>query len=229
MNSFLIGLIAFIGTFIIYQISKRMYQKKPIPFTLPIFLSTAVIVIFLLFTGIPYKTYMIGGQWIDIFLGPIVVSLAIPLYREIHLIKKYAGAISIGIFAGSLTGVFTGIAGAKLFRFESLVIQSIAAKSVTTPIAISITEAVGGGSASLVAVFVMIAGISGGMFGPVILKICRIQHPVAKGLSIGTASHAIGTAKALENSELEGAVSALSMTISAVVVSFLVPVFLAFM
>ncbi|MFD1415196.1 LrgB family protein [Oceanobacillus jeddahense] len=228
MNNVFIGVMTIAATFILYQFSKKMYKKKPSPFTMPIFLSTASIALFLFLTEIPYETYMIGGQWIDIFLGPIVVSLAVPLYREIHLIKKYAGAISIGIFAGSLTGVFTGIAGAKLFGFEDWLIQSVAAKSVTAPIAISITDTAGR-NVSLAAVFVMIAGVSGAMFGPVILKICRIGHPIARGLSIGTASHAIGTAKALESSETEGAISVLSMTISAVVVSFLVPFFLHFM
>ncbi len=228
MSSFFTGIATIAGAFILYQFSKKMYSMKPSPFTMPIFLSTASIVIFLILTGIPYETFMIGGQWIDIFLGPIVVSLAVPLYREIYLIKKYAGAISIGIFAGSLTGVLTGIAGAKLFGFESWLIQSVAAKSVTAPIAISITDTAGG-NVSLAAVFVMIAGVSGAMFGPVILKICRIQHPIARGLSFGTASHAIGTAKALENGKIEGAISVLSMTISAVFVSFLVPIFLAIM
>ncbi|WP_339183027.1 LrgB family protein [Oceanobacillus sp. FSL W7-1293] len=225
MTNLFIGITVITGTFILYRLSKRIYRRKPTPFTMPIFLCTASIVIFLSLTGISYETYMIGGQWIDIFLGPIVVSLAVPLYREIHLIKKYAGAISIGVFAGSLTGVFTGIAGAKLLGFDDWMVQTVAAKSVTAPIAISITDTAGG-NVSLIAVFVMLAGVSGAMFGPVILKICRIEHPIAKGLSIGTASHAIGTAKVLEDSEMEGAISALSMTLSAVVVSFLVPIFL---
>ncbi|WP_080875378.1 LrgB family protein [Oceanobacillus timonensis] len=228
MSSFFIGITMIAGTLFLYHFSKKLHSRKPNPFTMPIFLCTASIVLFLFLTGIPYETYMIGGQWIDLLLGPIVVSLAVPLYREIHLIKKYAGAISIGIFAGSLTGVITGTLGAKLFGFEHWLIQSVAAKSVTTPIAISITDTVGG-NVSLAAVFVMIAGVSGGMFGPVILKVCRIHHPIAKGLSIGTASHAIGTAKALENGRIEGAISVLSMTISAVVVSFLVPFLLTFM
>lgn len=226
MNNILIAIVVITATWFIYQISKMVYKRKPSPFVLPIFLATAAIVLFLSFTGIPYGTYMIGGKWIDFFLGPIVVSLALPLYREIDMIKKYARAISAGIFAGSFTGVITGVIGAKLLGFEDTLIQSLAAKSVTAPIAISITETAGG-NISLAAVFVMIAGISGAMFGPVILKLCGIDHPVAKGLSIGTASHAIGTAKALESSRLEGAISALSMTISAVVVSFLVPIFLA--
>ncbi|WP_152656157.1 LrgB family protein [Oceanobacillus sp. CFH 90083] len=228
MNNVITGIIAVAATFLLYRGSKRIYMYKPSSFTLPIFLSTSSIVILMLLTGISYETYMIGGRWLDFFLGPIVVSLAVPLYREIKLIKKYAGAITIGIFAGSLTGVITGIAGAKLFGFERWVSETIASKSVTAPIAIRITETAGG-NISLTAVFVTIAGISGAMFGPVILKMCRIHHPVAKGLSIGTASHAIGTAKVLENSQMEGAVSALSMTVSAVIVSFLAPIFLSIM
>ncbi|GAE95122.1 LrgA-associated membrane protein LrgB [Gracilibacillus boraciitolerans JCM 21714] len=113
-----------------------------------------------------------------------------------------------------------------MLGFDQWLIHSVAAKSVTTPVALGITESAGGNS-SIAAVFVMIAGISGAMFGPFILQLCRIKHPVARGLGIGTASHAIGTAKALESGQLEGgAVSALAMTISAVIVSFLVPIFL---
>ncbi|WP_066185831.1 LrgB family protein [Gracilibacillus timonensis] len=226
MTDVFIGLTAIITTIILYQVTKKIYYLKPSPFTLPIFLSTVIIVLCLLISDIPYHTYMMGAQWIDLFLGPIVVSLAIPLYRQLGLIKKFALPIIVGIFAGSLMGVITGTVGSLLLGFDRWLIQSVAAKSVTAPIAISITETVGG-NISLVAVFVMVAGISGAMFGPSILRLCRITHPVAKGLSIGTASHAIGTAKALELGELEGAVSALSMIISAVMVSFLVPVILS--
>lgn len=220
--------ILFIGlTVFIFYFTKKLYQRYPNPFTLPIFLSTVILVIFLLITDIPYPTYMLGGKWIDLFLGPVVVALALPLYRQLPLIKKYAASIFIGIMGGSIVGVGTGILFAKFLDFDRVIIETVAAKSVTTPVALSITETAGG-NLSLAAVFVMIAGISGAMFGPWVVKVCKIKHPVARGLGIGTASHAIGTAKALELGELEGAVSALSMTISAVVVSFLVPVFLYF-
>lgn len=220
--------ICFIGlTVFIFYFTKKLYQSYSSPFTLPIFLSTIILVIFLLAADIPYETYMLGGKWIDFFLEPVVVALALPLYRQLPLIKKYAASIFLGIMAGSVVGVGTGILFAKVLHFDRLLIETVAAKSVTTPVALSITETAGG-NLSLAAVFVMIAGISGAMFGPWVVKICKIEHPVAKGLGIGTASHAIGTAKALELGELEGAVSALSMTISAVIVSFLVPVFLNF-
>ncbi|QGH33418.1 LrgB family protein [Gracilibacillus salitolerans] len=223
-----IGIIFLFVTIAVFAITKRIYRKYPNPFTLPIFLTSGIFIIFLAISDIPYQSYMLGGQWIDLFLGPIVVALALPLYRQLDLIKKYARTIFIGIFAGSIIGIVTGIAGAKILGFEDWIIQSIAAKSVTTPVALSITDTAGG-NLSFAAVFVMIAGISGAMFGPVILRLLRIHHPVARGLGIGTASHAIGTSKALELGQLDGAVSALSMTISAVVVSFLVPLFLSWL
>lgn len=225
MTDLWIGVI-FLGiTIAVYVGTKKLYGKYPSPFTLPIFLTSGFFIIFLSFSDIPYQLYMLGGQWIDLFLGPIVVALALPLYRQLDLIKKYARTIFVGVFAGSIVGVITGIAGAKWLGFEDEIIKSVAAKSVTTPVALSITDTAGG-NLSLAAVFVMIAGISGAMFGPLVLKLFRIQHPVARGIGIGTASHAIGTSKALELGEQDGAVSALAMTISAVVVSFLVPLFL---
>ncbi|WP_208591700.1 LrgB family protein [Gracilibacillus suaedae] len=220
------GVIFLIITIAVYTVTKRIYRKYSNPFTLPIFLTSGFFIILLGFSDLSYQSYMLGGQWIDLFLGPIVVALALPLYRQLDLIKKYARTIFIGIFAGSIIGIVTGIASAKMLGFEDWIIQSVAAKSVTTPVALSITDTAGG-NLSFAAVFVMLAGISGAMFGPVIVRLLRIQHPVARGIGIGTASHAIGTSKALELGELDGAVSALSMTISAVVVSFLVPLFLS--
>ncbi|WP_163539977.1 LrgB family protein [Gracilibacillus sp. YIM 98692] len=225
MNNWFISTLFLVITIFIFYGSKRLYQRFPNPFTLPIFMSTFSIVIFLLIFDIPYQTYMQGGKWIDLFLGPIVVSLAVPLYRQRMLIKKYVKAITVGILSGSTVGIVSGIAMAKGFGFQQEIIRTIAAKSVTTPVALGVTDTVGG-NLSLAAVFVMIAGISGAMIGPGVVKLFRISHPVARGLGIGTASHAIGTAKALELGELEGAVSALSMTISAVVVSLLVPFFI---
>ncbi len=225
MNNFILGMMFLLLTITIFYGSKKLYRMMPNPFTLPIFVTSCLLIILLFAGDIPYQTYMLGGQWIDLFLGPIVVSLALPLYRQLDLIKKYARTIFIGIFAGSVVGVITGILGARFLGFDEWLIQSVAAKSVTTPVALSITETAGG-NLSFAAVFVMIAGISGAMFGPSIVRMCGIKHPVARGIGIGTASHAIGTAKALELGQLEGAVSALSMTISAVIVSFLVPLFL---
>ncbi|UOQ84582.1 LrgB family protein [Gracilibacillus salinarum] len=227
MNNMVTGACFFLATILVFAITKLVYKKIPSPFTLPIFLTSVFFVLLLVTTDFSYSDYWNGGKWIDQFLGPVVVALALPLYRQLELIKRYARTILTGVFAGSVVGVLTGIIGVKLLGFENIIIYTVAAKSVTTPVALSITETAHGNLA-LAAVFVMIAGISGAMFGPLILKICRVTHPVARGIGIGTASHAIGTSKALELGELEGSVSALSMTISAVFVSFLVPLFLVF-
>ncbi|MFC4401506.1 LrgB family protein [Gracilibacillus xinjiangensis] len=225
MIDFFIGFCFLSATVILYYLSKTFYRFIATPFTLPIIVTSLLIVLFLIITGIPYSAYMNGGQWIDHFLGPLVVSLALPLYRQRHLIKKYSYIIFIGIWFGSFVGVLSGVLLSYTLDFDQSIIAAIAPKSVTTPVALSVADTVGG-NLSLAAIFVMIAGIGGAMFGPLMWKVGRIRHPVARGLGIGTASHAIGTAKALEDSELTGAVSALSMTISAVIVSLIVPLIL---
>ncbi|KAB8129377.1 LrgB family protein [Gracilibacillus oryzae] len=228
MINFFIGLGFLILTIVLYFFSKKIYSIIPSPVTLPIMITSFTLVMFLIWTDIPYSTYMLGGQWIDHLLGPLVVALALPLFRQRHLIKQYATVIFTGILIGSLVGILSGVFLTLLSGFDDSIIAAIASKSVTTPVALSISDTVGA-SMSLTAVFVMIAGIGGAMFGPVMWKIGGIKHPIARGLGIGTASHAIGTAKALEDSELAGAVSALSMTISSVIVSMIVPGLLPFL
>ncbi|SER58294.1 TIGR00659 family protein [Gracilibacillus ureilyticus] len=225
MVPYLYGIGFLILTVFFYFISKKLYSIIPSPFTLPIIITSLSIIIFLYLFDIPYSVYMYGGQWINHFLGPLVVALALPLYRQRYLIKKYALVIFTGILTGSFIGVLSGVLLTLSLGFGESVIAAVAPKSVTTPVALSITDATGG-SMSLAAIFVMIAGISGAMFAPMMWRAGRVNHPVAKGLGIGTASHAIGTAKALEDSELAGAVSALSMTISAVLVSLIAPLVL---
>lgn len=222
MSRLILGILFIILTVLIFYLSKKLYHIIPTPFTLPIFITSLFFVLLLIIFDIPYQTYMIGGQWLDHFLGPLVVALALPLYRQRHLVKKYATTIFIGVAIGSIIGVTSGIVFAKWFSFEEVIIQSIAPKSVTTPVALSIADSVGG-NMTIAAIGVMIAGIGGAMFAPLMLRIFRIDHPVARGLGIGTASHAIGTAKALELGELDGAISALAMTITAITVSIIAP------
>ncbi|MFC4388846.1 LrgB family protein [Gracilibacillus marinus] len=225
MRDIMIGAVFLILTIILYILSKKLYSMFPNPFTLPIVTVSVLLVVLLFYTPISYDTYMIGGQWINFFLGPLVVALALPLYRQRALIKKYAKVIIIGISFGSIVGILSGVVLTILLRFDTTIIHTMASKSVTTPVALSITKTVDG-NISLAAVFVMIAGLAGAMLGPILLKLAKVTHPVAQGIGIGTASHAIGTAKVLEKSELAGAVSALSMTITAIIVSILAPAIL---
>nr|WP_085994555.1 LrgB family protein [Oceanobacillus senegalensis] len=223
MINFFIEVIIIIATLLIYIGTVKVHKKMDNPFTLPILISTVVIILLLSLFRISYETYMTGGGWISELLGPAVVALAYPLYKERHLLKKLVIPIISGTLIGAFVGVTSGILLAKWAGFESEVIYTISSKSVTTPVSMAITESVGG-ITSLAAVFVMIAGIFGGVLSEYIFRLSKINHYVGKGIGLGSASHAIGTATALENSDIEGSISSIAMIISAVVVSIITPI-----
>ncbi|KKI91632.1 hypothetical protein WQ54_13470 [Bacillus sp. SA1-12] len=225
MNMFLPILFIFI-TILIYIVMKHFYHGVKHPLLVPIFTSSLLVAVLLLLTKTPYGTYMSGAKWIDELLGPAVVALAIPLYENRETIKRNMLTILLSVFIGSIVGMISGIALSMVIHVQNELIYSLAPKSVTTPIAMEISEIVGGAPA-LAAVYVMIAGISGAMFGPFLMRVCRIKHPISRGIGFGTASHGIGTARALEMGNVEGALSSIAMTLSAVVTSFLCPVILS--
>jgi predicted murein hydrolase (TIGR00659 family) len=209
-------------TILIYIAMKQLYKVLSSPFTVPILTSTISIVIILLLLNVDYDTYMSGAKWIDLLLGPAVVSLALPLYKQKELIATYKWPLFIGIISGSIVGISSGVLLSKWLSLPVETILSIAPKSVTTPVAMDISETIGG-IAPLAAVYVMIAGISGSVFGPLLLKWFNIHHFVGKGIGLGGASHGIGTSRALEIGDKEGAVSSVAMTLSAISASLLAP------
>lgn len=223
MINTLIGAFSLVATILLFCCAKSLYKKFRSPLTLPILTTTIVIVITLLLSDVPYSTYMIGGQWLDQLLGPVVVALGYPLYKQWPILKKYIVPMLIGVLIGSILGISSGVLLAKLLKFDSLIYYSVASKSVTTPVSMDIAETIGG-APPLAAAFVMMAGIGGAVLGPTILRSVRIKNSVAKGIAMGTASHAIGTSRAMENSELEGAVSTVAMTLSAIIVAIITPV-----
>ncbi len=166
---------------------------------------------------------MVGGKWIDWFLGPGVVALAYPLYKNWEILKKYSVSILVGVFVGAVIGVSTGLLLAKWISFDEAIIYSIIPKNTTTPIAMEVSQSLGG-IASMAAVFVMVAGISGAILGPFVLKWSGVHHFLGRGVGFGSASHAIGTTKAMENSEQEGAISTVAMTVSAIMVTIVSPI-----
>src|SRR5699024_12322856 len=152
-----------------------------------------------------YETYYVGAQWIDQLLGPAVVALAYPLYKQWNTLKKYMIPIGVGVVVGGVIGVSSGVLLAKWAGFKDTVIFSVTPKSVTTPIAMDIAREIGG-APSLAAVFVMIAGISGGVMGHTVLKWWRIDHLLGKGVGRGWASQARGESVAIADGELGGAI-----------------------
>ena len=173
--------------------------------------------------NIDFDTYNKGGQFINIFLGPATIVLAVPLYKNLPLLKKNFLPIFTGIFVGSLVSVLSVVSISLFLGLDRNLTASLLSKSVTTPIGIEITNSLGGVS-SITVLAIVISGIIGAVVGPTVFKVLRINHPIAKGVSLGTASHAVGTSKALEIGETEGAMSSLSIGVAGIITVFLAPV-----
>lgn len=223
---FLLGIFFVILTIIAFMIAKWLYKRVYTPLLLPLTVATVLIIIFLLVFKIDFDTYMLGGDWISELLGPAVVALAYPLYQQRDRLKELLLPLVVGSFIGANVGILSGLLLTKWFGFSDVLIYSIAPKSVTTPVAVEITEDLGG-IISLAAVFVMVAGVGGVIMSKYIFRIFGLDTPIGKGVGMGSASHGIGTAKALEGGELEGSLSSIAMILSAVFVSFLMPFMLA--
>lgn len=222
MISFFIS-IGFISlTVVMYIFAKWLYEKYPSPFLLPITTATVLIIILLLMTQLDYETYMIGGKWIHALLGPAVVALAYPLYIHREVLVKYRTPILLGSVVGALVGIISGVGLARIFQFEDVLVMSLAPKSVTTAVAMELSSSLNG-QPGLAAVFVTIAGITGVMLSGVLYRIFCIRTVVGRGVGIGSASHAIGTAKAMESGFFEGSIATVAMIINAIVVSIVLP------
>lgn len=199
-----------------------IYKKTKLSLLQPLLISVLIIIPFLKFTGIDYKTFYEQTQMLNFMLGPSVVALGYVLYEQIEHIRGKVISILSAVFAGSITGIVSVVLIAKAFGADKVIMASLAPKSVTTPIAISLSEKAGGVPA-LAAAFVVICGIFGGLVGPIVLRKIGIKSKVAKGLAMGSASHALGTARAMEMGALEGAISGLAIGIMGIMTALLIP------
>lgn len=220
LNTQLFGLLTII---IFYNIGLFIQKKANKPIFNSLLISIIAIILFLKITNIPYENFKIGADTINFMLGPVTVVLAVPLYRQFNLFKKHFKEILIGILAGVITSFVIIFIIGKLTATDSNILYSILPKSITTPMGISLVSALGGVQAITV-VCIIATGIFGNILGEFILKIGKIKSSVAKGIAMGTAAHAMGTSKALEMGEVEGAMSSLSIGISGVMTVMLVPI-----
>lgn len=222
MNGLLIALYI-VGTIILYILMRRLYRKFSFPYLIPVVTTSVIIMILMFIFQVSYKDYMEGAKWIDFLLGPSVVAMAYPLYNQWERIKKLHTPVTIGVIIGTIGGIGTGIILGLIFSLQHDELMTIIPKSVTSPIAKDLSLLLGG-NPSLTVAFVIIAGVFGSMVGPILFKVFNIVHPYAIGMGIGAASHGIGTAKAIEMGEEEGATSSIAMTLCAVLSSFLCPI-----
>lgn len=226
MSAFIIGIAMIALTVALYIPATRLYKRIKWPILMPVLTTTAVIVVILLITGINLDTYMLGGKWIQDLLGPAVVSLAFPLSKHMDVLKRNVIPILGGTLGGSIVGMFTGASVALLLGYPKDIVIALLPKSVTTPVAIQLADQAGG-NASFTSLFVMIAGFSGILLGPLMMKWIRIKDNSAYGIGLGSASHALGMARSFEYGENAVALSSVSMIVSAIAGSLFLPLWVS--
>lgn len=208
-----------LGTFLL---GVYLYKKLKFPLLQPLLISIVIIIPFLKIADIEYAVFYEQTRILNFMLGPSVVALGYILYEQIEYIKGNVVSMLTAVFIGSVVGIASVLLTAKLFGADKVLLTSLAPKSVTTPIAISIAQSTGG-IPELAVAFVVICGIFGGLVGPIILRYLGIKSKIAKGLAIGSASHALGTVRAMEMGALEGAISGLSIGLMGIMTALLVP------
>lgn len=210
-------------TLVALQAGSWVYEKAGRhPLLNPVLLAVIVVVGVLLATGTSYADYFEGAQFVHFLLGPATVALAIPLYRQFEKVRRSGVAIMVSILAGSLSAIGTALLAGWMMGASRDTLIALAPKSVTAPVAMGITEQLGG-LPSLTAVLVILTGIVGAMLGPLVLNLIGVRDWAARGLAMGTASHGIGTARALQVSEVAGAFSGLAMGLNALATAILLP------
>lgn len=205
-----------------YYIGTLLYRRLRSAWVHPVAIAMILCIVVLLILGIDYPTFQAGTAFLDFLLGPTVVALGYLLYEQLEHLRGR----EIAIFVATITGAFVGIASVVLlgyfFNLDETLIASLAPKSATMPIAIPLSEQ-SGGLPAITAVVVFLTGITGSLIGPWILDKCGITHPIARGLALGSASHGIGTSRAIELGAIEGAVSSLAIGLTGVAISLLLP------
>ena len=197
-------------------------------FKLAIFISIVATIVVLLVSGIDYKVYNSGAKYLNYLLTPATVCLAIPLYEKLEVLKKNIKAILIGILSGVLTSLLSVLGMSVIFGLNHTEYVTMLPKSITTAIGIGVSEELNG-NVTLTCVIIIVTGVLGNIIAPAICKLFKIKEPIAKGIAIGTASHAVGTAKAMEMGETEGAMSSLSIAVSGLMTVIGASVFAQFM
>jgi len=210
-------------TLVAFQLGTWLYKRGRLnPLLNPVMIAVVLIVAVLMVTGTPYPTYFDGAQFVHFLLGPATVALAIPLYRQFDKVRRSALAISVSLLCGSATAAVSAVAIGWFLHGSKDALIAIAPKSVTAPVAMGITEQLGG-LPSLTAVLVIVTGITGAMLGPPVLNLIGVRDWAARGLAIGTASHGIGTARAMQVNETAGAFAGLAMGLNALATALLLP------
>lgn len=209
-------------TFGVFYAAKSIQRRLGWILFNPILVAIAIIIVFLLVADIPFETYHEGAKMIEFWLKPAVVALGVPLYLQLSSIKRQFLPILASQMMGCIAGIVSVVVISKLFGASDAVIMSLASKSVTTPIAMEVTQVLGG-IPSLTAAIVVITGLIGAVIGFKTLSVGHVRNPMARGLSMGAASHALGTSAAMDRDQFVGAYASLGLTINGILTALFTP------
>jgi len=206
-----------------YALGRWLHHRTAHPLFQPVLVAIVVIVAVLELGDVSYADYLHGGSFVAFWLGPATVALALPLHHEWHLVRRAAVPVLTGVVAGTVVSICAAILVTDLAGGNRELQLTMAPKAATTPVSLALSTQIGGIPA-LTAVLTILAGITGAILGPWVLDRIGVRDPRARGISMGTVTHGIGTARALAESRTEGAFSALCMGLAAVATSVLVPI-----
>ena len=209
-------------TFGVFYAAKTIQRRLGWVLFNPILIAIAIIIFFLLVMDIPYEKYHEGAKMIEFWLKPAVVALGVPLYLQLSSIKQQFLPILASQLMGCIAGIVSVVVISKLLGASDVVIMSLASKSVTTPIAMEVTQVLGG-IPSLTAAIVVITGLIGAIIGFKTLSVSHVNNPMAIGLSMGAASHALGTSAAMDRDQFVGAYASLGLTLNGIFTALLTP------
>ena len=209
-------------TFGVFYAAKTIQRRLGWVLFNPILIAIAIIIVFLLAMDIPYETYHEGAKLIEFWLKPAVVALSVPLYLQLSSIKRQFLPILASQMMGCVAGIVSVVAIAKMLGASNAVIMSLASKSVTTPIAMEVTQVLEG-IPSLTAALVVITGLIGAIIGFKTLSVGHVHNPMALGLSMGAGSHALGTSAAMDRGQFVGAYASLGLTLNGILTALLTP------
>lgn len=205
-----------------FVVGEYFFKRIPIPIFMPLVFAIICMIGLLSVTGISYESYNIGGKFLSFWITPATISLAISLEKNMTYLKAYYKEILIGIASGVVFQTLLIIVFCVIFKFQYEMVATLIPKHITTPIAMGVTETLGG-IVPLTVAIVVFTGVIGAAIGPTVMKICRIDHPVAQGIAMGAASHAMGTAKAIEMGETQGAMSGLAIVVTGLIMIIVSP------
>ena len=205
-----------------YEAGMWLKKKTGFPLFNPLLVAVVLIIPILKIIHVTYDEYNEGAKYISYLLTPATVCLAVPLYKQLHLLKKHLAAVVCAITGGVIANAVTIFSMCLAFRMSHVHYVTLLPKSITTAIGMGVSEEAGG-IVTLTVVSIVITGISGSILAETIFKAFHISHPISRGLALGTSAHAIGTAKALELGEIEGAMSSLSIAVAGLLTVAIVP------